>query len=780
MIVPGKIDRYGVSPLVFRRGALNSNFLLLCALALIAAPAFASGVAFQASSLPLQVRGEGLTETIGSVVLQATGSGTIPAGSSVTIVYSAAILSPSTYFPGTNTNGLTCSIVSLGGATCGTGTTNFATSASGSQFTVAFAGTVTFAPGDYLEISQLRMNINALGSGTTTLTATLSGASSAPISNPITFTQSTVAVASIVNPSIHGSIPLSAGSIQTCSIQAGGYPFTVKAQENYPAALTSIADEQSFTPIYTIVNGTQVKIAISNVPSGLAVELVSFNPSSTLQLSQVGPALQVSTGSALTWTFSVTSDTTSAVESFTASFAIGIPNGSNTALIAGSLTPIGTTVNTTATVSLAPSSGIVSFATNNEGSGTVATVGDCGGGISGLPPDNLIVTYAGTGIAGYSGDGGPARYAALNNPENMVFDSNGNLYVSESADNRVRMITPAGVTSTIAGGNGAGFSGDTGAATLAQLNYPIGLALDGSNNLYISDRGNQRIRKVALSTGEITTVAGNGSGGYNGDNIQATNAELNNVHGIASDSAGNLYLGDQNNNRVRKVSTSGIITTVAGGSGATCAGTGSTIGDGCAATAATLNGPTGVALDSTGTYLFVAENTGNRVREFTIGGNITTIAGNGTANFSGDGSAASGAKLNAPLGLSLDSSGNLYISDRGNQRIRVVENALFYLGAGIINTLAGNGTAGFSGDGGSPTLAELQLPVQAVVNPITGNLFITDWNNYRIRELIATPTSNPTPSLTSLYPSNVVAGSSTFTLTVRGSNFVPGATSTLR
>jgi sugar lactone lactonase YvrE len=383
---------------------------------------------------------------------------------------------------------------------------------------------------------------------------------------------------------------------------------------------------------------------------------------------------------------------------------------------------------------------------------------------------NLIVTIAGTSVAGYSGDGGPAQYAALNHPEIMVFDSNGNMYVSESGDNRVRKIDTNGNITTVAGNGSPGFSGDTGAATLAQLSYPIGLALDGNNNLYIVDQANQRVRKVALGTGVITTVAGNGTRGFSADNVPAISSELNNPHSIASDSAGNLYIADQTNNRVRKVSAAGTITTVAGTGVQAGSGVGAGIGDGGLATSALLNAPGGIALDSTGTMVYVAEQNGHRVRQFMIGGNITTFAGTGFANFSGDGTAATAAALSSPLGLSLDAANNLYISDRGNQRIRLVS-------GGTINTVAGTNAAGFAGDGGLATSAVLLNPVQAVEDPSNPSQFyITDWGNHRIRKSIVVPTGNPSPQLTSLYPSNVVAGSGNFTLTVYGSSFVPGAT----
>jgi len=369
-----------------RKTAVTS-FLVICVMAIAAMPAYATGVAFQASSLPLQVRGEGLTETIGAVVLQATGSGTITGGSSVTIVYSGAIASASSF---TGTAGLNCSI---GGSTTCFNTTpaQLAVSASGTNFTVAFpsptSNSYTFGLGDYLEVSQVRMNINALGSATGTVTATLSGTSTSA-TNPITFTQSQVVVASIVNPSVKATVPASSSGvatpIQTCSVGTGN-TFTVKVAENYPAAFTSTTDEAGFTPgVYTVSNGSQFSVAIANVPAGLAISAgsasVTSTGSNTMTVALVSSTnFQISTGAALTYVFSVTGDSTSAIDTFTQTFNIGLPNSAGTgfASSSASMPAIGTIVNITATVSLAPSSGIVSFATNNEGSGTVATVSDC-------------------------------------------------------------------------------------------------------------------------------------------------------------------------------------------------------------------------------------------------------------------------------------------------------------------------------------------------------------------------------------------------------------------
>jgi hypothetical protein len=322
-----------------------------------------------------------LTETIGAVVLQATGPGSITAGSSVTIVYSGTISNSSSF---TGVNGITCSGTSV---TC-TGA-NMSVSASGTQLTVSFTATTTFAQGDYIEVSQVRMNVNGLGSATTTVTATLSGTSSAPTTNPITFTQSQVVVASIVNPSIKASSFTAATPIQTCSVAAS--TFSLKVTENYPAALTSTADENGFTPITTAANGSLVGVTINNLPSGFGVSFASAvaqgtstivltpnTPTGASNSPASGTSVAISGGSPIVYTFVVTGDSTSAIDSSVITFNIGYTNGKSTPSLSGTTaTALGTVVTATATVSLAPGSGIVSFATNNEGSGTIATLGDC-------------------------------------------------------------------------------------------------------------------------------------------------------------------------------------------------------------------------------------------------------------------------------------------------------------------------------------------------------------------------------------------------------------------
>src|SRR6266850_2093795 len=240
-----------------------------------------------------------------------------------------------------------------------------------------------------------------------------------------------------------------------------------------------------------------------------------------------------------------------------------------------------------------------------------------------------------------------------------------------------------------------GGAGDGGAATSASLNRPYGVALDASGNLYVADYLNNRIRKVTAATGILTTVAGNGSPTFAGDGGAATGASLSGPAGVALDASGNLYIADYFNARIRKVAAAtGIITTVAGNGTATFAG------DGGAATSASLSYPYGVALDASGN-LYIPDSGNQRIRKITATtGIITTVAGNGINTFAGDGGAATSASLSSPTGVALDASGNLYIADYGNQRIRKVAAA-----SGVITTVAGNGSATFAGDGEAATSA---------------------------------------------------------------------------
>jgi N-acetylneuraminic acid mutarotase len=335
----------------------------------------------------------------------------------------------------------------------------------------------------------------------------------------------------------------------------------------------------------------------------------------------------------------------------------------------------------------------------------------------------LIISQAGNGVLGYSGDGGAAASAELNYPTGVAVDPSGNFYIVDADNNRIRKVTAStGIITTVAGNGTAGYSGDGGAATSAELDTPFGVAVDASGNLYIVDVNNDRIRKVTASTGIITTVAGNGTWGYSGDGGAATSAELFSPFGVAVDASGNLYIADSGNNLIRKVTAStGIITTVAGN------GTGGYSGDSGAATGAELNSPFGVAVDASGN-IYIVDSGNNRIRKVTAStGIITTVAGNGTAGYSGDSGAGTSAELNSPFGVAVDASGNLYIADTYNLVIRTVTAS-----TGIITTVAGNGTAGSSGDGGAATSAALSYPTSVVVDSL-GNFYIADYDNNKVR-----------------------------------------------
>jgi hypothetical protein len=333
-----------------------------------------------------------------------------------------------------------------------------------------------------------------------------------------------------------------------------------------------------------------------------------------------------------------------------------------------------------------------------------------------------IATIAGTGAAGFAGDGGAATAAALNRPIGVARLGDGSVLVADYQNHRVRRISPSGVISTVAGTGTAGFSGDGGAAASARLNAPTDVDATSDGGFLIADLGNRRVRKVSPA-GTIVTVAGTGVQGSSGDGGAATSARLDAPAGVASTPSGGFLVADAGGNRVRWVSSSGTIYTVAGGGASTA--------DGVAATSARLDAPAGVALLPSGGFL-VAEYVGQRVRRVSSTGKITRVAGTGTAGFSGDGGAATAARLNHPVGVSPTADGGFLIADSLNGRVRKVS------AGGAIATVAGTGQAGYSGDGGPAALARLNSPYAALEGP-NGSILIADGANNRLRVVEGQP-----------------------------------------
>jgi len=412
-------------------------------------------------------------------------------------------------------------------------------------------------------------------------------------------------------------------------------------------------------------------------------------------------------------------------------------------------------------------------------------IADASNGLIRKVSNGTITTIAGGGTSASGvGDGGPATSGFLSYPAGVAVDSAGNIYIADTYNFRVREVSTSGIITTMAGVGFLGFSGDGSPATSAQLSFPQGVAVDSAGNIYIADTGDFRVRMVSTA-GIITTVAGTGTQGYNGDNIPASSAELGYPQGVAVDAAGNLYIGDSG--RVREV-THGFISTIAkvgpegmvadssgnlyvagnglvykvsNGTTTTIAGGGEPVGGNGPAANAQLNYPQGVAVDpASNVYIADADNgllrevsngvvatvTGQlgavRVAEDSAGnlyaagselvskitnGVVTTVAGTGMQGYNGDGISASTAKLNYPQGIAVDSAGNVYIADSGNNRIRKVS-------GGVITTVAGTGTLGYNGDNIPASGAQLSYPWDVAVDS-AGNLYIADTGNDLVREV---------------------------------------------
>ena len=343
----------------------------------------------------------------------------------------------------------------------------------------------------------------------------------------------------------------------------------------------------------------------------------------------------------------------------------------------------------------------------------------------------IISVVAGTGAdntcAPCSGNGGPATAAQMWAPRSIALDANGNIYVAEEFNACIRKVTASTGIITVVAGQGTGSLTANGiSATVAKLYYPMGVTLDASGNIYITDQGTQLVREVTASTGLINTIAGGGVSSANG--IAATDAQLIFPYGIRLDASGNIYFSDQGTNLVRKVTaSSGIINTIAGG--------GAFIGDGGPATAAELNAPYGLAFDVSGN-LYISDGQNYRIRIVNTSGTINTFAGNGTIGYYGDGGQATAAEIGQPWGLAIDSHGNVYIGDFVNYVVRKVNTS------GVISTFAGdhledNNT--FFGNGGPATAAELNQP-DGIAFDAAGNTYIADFSDEAVRMVTAITT----------------------------------------
>ena len=397
-----------------------------------------------------------------------------------------------------------------------------------------------------------------------------------------------------------------------------------------------------------------------------------------------------------------------------------------------------------------------------DGSGNVYIADTWNHRIRKVDSSGIITTIAGNGTRGFGGDGGSATSSMLNLPNGVAVDGSGNVYIADYHNHRVRKVDTSGIITTILGipaiyqpsrvaVDGAGnvyvaesrgvrkmdattndvstfavnasrfgFGPDGVPAISSQLAWPMGVAVDGSDNVYIAEFRAHRVRRVD-SSGIITTFAGTGTRGFGGDGGAATSALLYQPDDVAVDAFGNVYIADRLNHRVRKVNSSGIITTFAG------TGAGGFGGDGGAATSSMLRAPASVAADGSGN-VYIADLWNHRVRKVDSSGIITTFAGTGTSGFGGDGGAATSSMLNLPNGVAVDGSGNVYISDHSNHRVRKVDSS------GIISTFAGTGTRGFGLDGVEATSSHLRSPHEVAVDG-SGNVYIADWGSGRVRKV---------------------------------------------
>lgn len=463
------------------------------------------------------------------------------------------------------------------------------------------------------------------------------------------------------------------------------------------------------SPISIAAAATQIEGARLDIPGGAfpAGTVLYLGPAGAVVpavgFAQAGPAVEITASrrfnSGATVTLTLPFDATKARGS-AANVAVTIEDS------AGAIS----TLTTGLTVDLGM--GIVSFPATHFSRYQVSTVA----------PSGTITTVAGDGGFTFTGDGVPATTTSVSNPRGIAVDGEGNLYIADIADDRIRRVDALGIITTVAGTGTGGFAGDGGPATAAQLSFPNAVAFAPGGGYYIADRLNHRIRFVDAA-GTISTVAGDGNATFAGDGGPATSASLRHPIGVATDPAGNLFIAEYFSHRVRRVTPAGTISTVAGD------GTNGFGGDGGAATAASLSYPGAVIVDASGN-LVIADEGNSRIRRIDAQtGSITTIAGDGVERYAGDGGPATAASLYYPHGLALDAAGNLYVAEIFNHVVRKITPG------GTISTIAGDGGQQFSGDDGPATAASFSEPYGVAVD-VAGTIFIADSGNSRIRRVV--------------------------------------------
>ena len=601
-------------------------------------------------------------------------------GQGVTFTATVSIVSPGTNAVANPTGTVTFydNGVSIGTGTLNGAATDTATFTTSTLSTATHPITAAYTSGDTnFNASAVAPSINQVVSKASTTTTVASSVYASVSGQGVTFT-ATVSIVSpgtnaVANPTgtvtfYDNGVSIGTGTLNGAATDTATFTTSTLSTATHPITAAYTSGDTNF-------NASTVSPSINQVVNKAST---TTSVSTVLTTSLTDNGAVVPFGQPVTLTATVTADAPStAVPTGTVDFLDGATN-----LGTGTLNNVGTATFTTST--LAP--GVHhSIKAVYSGDGT-----NFAGSTAALEQISIIIPVAGTGIAGFGGDGGPASQAQLNQPEGVAVDASGNLYIADTDNNRIRKISSNGIITTVAGNGIAGFRGDGGPASQAQLNHPEGVAVDASGNLYIADTGNNRIRKISPD-GIITTVAGNGAADFGGDDGPASQAQLNHPEGVAVDASGNLFIADTDNDRIREVSPNGIITTVAGDAGFS--------GDGGPASQAQLNHPEGVAVDAQGN-LYIADTGNNRIRKISPDGIIVTIAGNGTP-----------AILDAPTGIAVGASGNIFIADTGNNRIRVVDPS------GSITTLV-------SANG-------LNQPAGIAVNR-AGGLFISSTGNNQI------------------------------------------------